>query len=188
VAEIGSRWPAVLMTAAVVAIVVGSMAVGCGSSSGTRAAATTGAPTVASTSSAPWNRARAEAEVRAAYQNFRVKLRELERHPSPTNPIIDQLYVPAKQADVVRWGLHSVPSRGTRWRVLSVRVVDHTSAVVHDCLVDAEVAMKGSKVVNRAVGTYEGDVTFLRRGQRWLIRSARQLRALKGVTGCASTD
>ncbi len=69
------------MTAVVVATVVGSMAAGCGTS-GKHAAATTVASSVttepaATSTSAPWNRARAEAEVRAAYQNFRVKLREL---------------------------------------------------------------------------------------------------------------
>ena len=69
------------MTAVVVATVVGSMAAGCGTS-GKHVAATTVASSVttepaATSTSAPWNRARAEAEVRAAYQNFRVKLREL---------------------------------------------------------------------------------------------------------------
>jgi hypothetical protein len=193
VGEIGSRWPAVLMAAAVVAFVVGSMVAGCGSSSGTRTAATTVAPTVATTSSAPWNRARAEAEVRAAYQNFRVKLRELERHPSPTSPIIDQLYVPGSFKDSVRAsqqrlrkrGLVAYPSTRTRWRVTSVELAGHDSAVAHDCYVNGEIVRRGDVTVDDAVNTYEGAVSFVQIDGLWLVSNAEVTLARRGVKRCA---
>jgi hypothetical protein len=193
VADLGSRWPAVLMTAAVVAVVVGSVVASCGTS-GRRSVAPTVVTTVPTSTSTPWNRARAEAEVRAAYQNFRVKLRELGRHPSPTSPIIDELYVPGAFMDSVRdsqqrlrkRGLAAYPSKRTRWSVISVELPGHDSAVAYDCYVNGEVVRRGGVTVDDAVNTYEGAVSFVQLGGHWLVSNADVTRAQRGVKRCAT--
>ena len=187
-----------MIAAAGVAVVVsaGLLAAGCGSSA-KRVADTTPVP-VASTSTArpttTWSRTQAEAEVRAAYQNFRVKLRELGRHPSPNSPIIDELYVPGAfmnsvrttQRNLLRRGLRTYPSRHTRWRVLAVRFPNRTTAELQDCLVDGEVVKHGNTVVNDAVNTYEYEIDFVRTSHDWLVLEAGQTEFLKGVTGCGA--
>jgi hypothetical protein len=192
VADLGSRWPAVLMTAAVVAVVVGSVVASCGTS-GRRSVAPTVVTTVPTSTSTPWNRARAEAEVRAAYQNFRVKLRELGRHPSPTSPIIDELYVPGAFMDSVRSNmtrlkrneLITYASQRTRWHILSVRFPSRQRAVVHDCYVNGEVVRKRGALVNAAVNTYEGELIFVERRGQWRLAEGGQLKSWRGVGQCA---
>jgi hypothetical protein len=180
----------------VVVMSAGLVAAGCGSSA-KRAADTTPVPVPSTSEPRPtttWSRRQAESEVRAAYQNFRVKLRELGRHPSPNSPIIDELYVPGAFMNSVRTsqrrllarGLVAYPSPKTRWRITSVALSGRRAAVVSDCFIDGEVMKKGSVVVDDAVNTYEGKVSIVHVGGRWLVDRAEVLRARRGVRPCAA--
>jgi hypothetical protein len=189
----------VIAAAGVVVVVsAGLVAAGCGSSA-KRAADTTPVPVPSTSEARPsttWSRTQAEAEVRAAYQNFRVKLRELTFHPNPASTVIGQVWVGGleqavrdKQRSNLARGLTGKAAAPTRWRIERVIGVSNVQARVVDCQVNADLVMRRRSVLDRSIHTYESELEFVHGADgRWRVAGASLLSMKKGVAGCALSD